>query len=319
MAKIVVGVDGSEHGAAALRWAAREAELRGGGLGALTAVLVWDLFNQRHADGTQRFDPDYDETQADAALLATLEATLGTEAAAPVVRKAVCDIAAQGLIEASKDADLLVVGARGLGGFRGLLLGSVSQQVLYHAHAPVAIVRSAGESPYDPDATPGGTARSERIVVGVDGSPSSRAATSWAVTEAQLRGATVQAVHAWEVPMIYGPIGATFPFDTADIELAARKVVDQVVDEAIAAAGGDGVAVERIVMPGGAAASILGTAENADLVVIGRRGLGGFKRLMLGSVSENIARHAPCPVVVMPPMADGAGGGGGGAANGPAT
>jgi nucleotide-binding universal stress UspA family protein len=79
------------------------------------------------------------------------------------------------------------------------------------------------------------------------------------------------------------------------------------------------VAVERIVMPGGAAASILGTAENADLVVIGRRGLGGFKRLMLGSVSENIARHAPCPVVVMPPMADGAGGGGGGAANGPAT
>ena len=116
MTQIVVGVDGSEHSEVALRWAAREAELRGGGLHALTAVLVWDLFNQRHADGSKRFDPDYDDARADAALLATLEGALGAEAAASVVRKPVCDVPAQGLLEAAKGADLLVVGARGPGG-----------------------------------------------------------------------------------------------------------------------------------------------------------------------------------------------------------
>jgi nucleotide-binding universal stress UspA family protein len=299
MTSIVVGVDGSVHSVAALRWSAREARIRGGDLGTVTAVLVWDLFNQRHADGTQRFDPDYDERSADAALLATLEAALGAEEAAAVARKPVCDVPAQGLTEAARDADLLVVGARGLGGFRGLLLGSVSQQVLHHAHGPVAIVRGSEDQPHEPSPTPDG----ERIVVGVDGSPSSRAASAWAVTEARLRGATVQAVHAWEVPMIYGPVGATFPYDTTDLERSARAVLDEVVDEAVAATGGQEVAVERIVTPGGPAASVLGTAEGADLVVIGRRGLGGFKRLMLGSVSENIARHAPCPVVVMPPSA----------------
>src|SRR5690606_18202537 len=147
---------------------------------------------------TRRFDPEYDDSHADAALLAALESALGPERAASVVRRPVCDVPAPGLIEAGKGADLLVVGARGLGGFRGLLLGSVSQQVLHHAHGPVAIVHpprdDAGEPP------------SERIVVAVDGSDQSRAAVRWALEEAALRHAPVEAVHAWEVPVVYGPI-----------------------------------------------------------------------------------------------------------------
>ena len=300
MTQIVVGVDGSELSEVAVRWAAREAQLRGGDLSALTAVLVWDLFNQRHADGSKRFDPDYDDSKADAALLASLEAALGADDAASVVRRAVCDVPAQGLLEAAKGTDLLVVGARGLGGFRGLLLGSVSQQCLHHAPGPVAIVRTPGGTDDGGEETGAG----ERLVVGIDGSASSRAAARWAVTEGRLRAATVRAVHAWEVPMIYGPVGVTFPYDTASLETSARDLLDEVIAEAIAVTGGDPVDVERIVSAGGSAATILEAAEGADLVVIGRRGHGGFQRLLLGSVSENVARHAPCPVVVMPPARD---------------
>lgn len=292
MTKIVVGVDGSDHGAVALRWAEREARLREG---ELVAVLAWDLFNQTHADGSRRFDPDYDESSADAALLAVLESTLGADAAASVTRRPICDLPAKALLDEAQDADLLVVGARGLGGFRGLLLGSVSQQCLHHATGPIAIIRSEEGDAAEPAA--GG----ERIVVAVDGSPSSRRALHWAVVDGGLRSATVEAVHAWDVPTAYGPVMGAIPYDTSDIEGAARTLLTEVVDEAVTATGATDVTVERTLVPGSAASGVLDIAKGADLVVIGRRGVGGFERLMLGSVSENVARHAPCPVVVMPP------------------
>jgi nucleotide-binding universal stress UspA family protein len=298
MTKIVVGVDGSDHSAAALRWAAREAELRDA---ELTAVLVWDLFNQRHPDGSQRFDPAYDSAAADAALEAAIVTALGPEAAAKVNRLPVCDVPANGLIEAAKGADLLVVGARGLGGFRGLLLGSVSHQVLHHAPGAVAIVR-----PHEAAAEGGATGAApdggERIVVGVDGSEPSNAALRWALAEGRLRGAVVEALHSWEVPVVFGPVAGSFPYDTEAIEKAGRELLDRAVDSALAELGSADVTVERSLAVGGAAMNLLDAAEHADLVVIGRRGLGGFKRLMLGSVSENVARHSRTPVVVLPPV-----------------
>jgi len=298
MTKMVVGVDGSEHSAAALRWAAREAELRGA---ELTAVLVWDLFNQRHADGSQRFDPAYDSAAADAALEAAVVSALGPDAAATVHRLPVCDVPAPGLIEAAKGADLLVVGARGLGGFRGLLLGSVSQQVLHHAPGALAIVRpdKAADEGEQVGATPDG---GERIVVGVDGSEPSNAALRWALTEGILRDATVEAVHSWEVPVVFGPVAGSFPYDTDVIEKAGRELLDRSVDSALVELGSPDVRVERTLTVGGPAMNLLDAAKHADLVVIGRRGLGGFKRLMLGSVSENVARHSSSPVVILPPV-----------------
>jgi nucleotide-binding universal stress UspA family protein len=297
MARIVVGVDGSEQNAEAVRWAAREARLRDA---ELVAVLVWDLFNQRHADGEHRFDPEYGDEQAQGALRAALEATLGAEPAAGVTPLAVCDVPAKGLLASASGAEMLVVGARGLGGFEGLLLGSVSQQVLHHAEVPVAVVRpiagAGGEGGAGRPADAG-----ERIVVGVDGSAPSNAALAWALAEARLRGATVDAVHAFDVPVVFGPVAGGFPLDTVEIEEAGRREVERAVDHALEALGPPPVAVRPCVVPGGAAGAIVETAEGADLVVVGRRGRGGFSRLLLGSVSENVARHAPCPVVVMPP------------------
>ena len=164
------------------------------------------------------------------------------------------------------------------------------------AASPIAIVRTtaAGEATGRTDGEP------ERIVVGVDGSEPSRAALRWALREGAKRDAVVQAVHVWEVPVIYGPVGVGFPYDTGPIEDASRKLLDDVVDKAVAETGETGVTVERTLLSGGVATTVLEVADGADLLVVGRRGLGGFQRLLLGSVSEHLARHAPCPVVVIP-------------------
>jgi nucleotide-binding universal stress UspA family protein len=194
-------------------------------------------------------------------------------------------------LAAAHGADLLVVGARGLGGFRGLLLGSVSQQCLHHAEVPIAIVRG------DSDDGPHEGTR-ERVVVGVDGSDQSMAALRWALAEGAARKAVVQVVHAWSAPMIYGPVSGVTGSDVGVIEGGARRMVDDMVDRAVA--GASPVDVERTAVPGGPASSLVDAADDADLVVVGRRGLGGFSRLLLGSVSEHVARHAGCPVVVIP-------------------
>jgi nucleotide-binding universal stress UspA family protein len=130
---VVAGVDGSAGSAQALRWAAQEARVRGA---VLRAVCVWSFLNQ----AGKEFDPGYGEADA-LRVLDEAVAGLGADAEeVRVERVAVNDLPARGLLEAAAGADLLVVGARGLGGFQGLLLGSVSHQVAQHAPCPVVIV-----------------------------------------------------------------------------------------------------------------------------------------------------------------------------------
>jgi nucleotide-binding universal stress UspA family protein len=136
---VVAGVDGSEGALRALRWAAEEARLRGA---RLRAVWVWSYLDQTG----EAFDPSYGEDDA-RRLLDEAVAAAGVDAGGlDVERRTVCDLPARGLLGAAGDADLLVVGARGMGGFRGLLLGSVSQQVAHHAPCPVVIVPAASEA-----------------------------------------------------------------------------------------------------------------------------------------------------------------------------
>ena len=286
MGRIVVGVDGSEHAAGALRWARREARLHGH---ELTAVLAWGLFDQLHAGGEPCFDPDYGPADAAAALAAAVEQAVGADAAAEINRTAVCDLPARALLNAAQDADMLVVGPRGLGRVRGLLLGSVSQACLHHAPCPVAIVR--------PDNTATAGTRDGRIVVGVDGSEVSGRALSWALAEARVRGATVEAVHGWHVPY-----ALAFPAAAVDLpvfEDAARHLLDRMVDAAEAHA--PGVPIRRVLVEGAATEALLDAAKNADLLVVGSRGVGGFRGLLVGSVSYQLAHYATCPAVVVPP------------------
>jgi nucleotide-binding universal stress UspA family protein len=135
---VVAGVDGSEHAARALRWAADEARRRGA---TLTVVMAWGLLDQHPASGDPEFRPDYDAEDAGRALDEAVRAALGDEPVVQVTPRVVNDLPARALIEAAAGAELLIVGARGLGGFRDLLLGSVSHRCLEHAACPTVVVR----------------------------------------------------------------------------------------------------------------------------------------------------------------------------------
>lgn len=137
------------------------------------------------------------------------------------------------------------------------------------------------------------------IVVGLDGSPESKEALRWAIAEAQLRGARLRVVHAWVIPAAFG-IDAAFVL--ADAIEGFRQEGERVLDEALAEVAGESgpdVPVERQVVQGPASECLLRAAADADLLVVGSRGRGGFAGLLLGSVSQQCTHHAPCPVVIV--------------------
>lgn len=138
------------------------------------------------------------------------------------------------------------------------------------------------------------------IVVGVDGSESARDALAWALAEARLRGVPVRVVCAWSVPVpVYGGpfVAVPDPTVTPSFEDAVRKTVAESIDALGEAA--DGIEVEQLVVEGAAAQVLVEAAAAADLLVVGSRGHGGFAGLLLGSVSQQAAQHATCPVVIV--------------------
>jgi nucleotide-binding universal stress UspA family protein len=142
-----------------------------------------------------------------------------------------------------------------------------------------------------------------RIVVGIDGSETSMLAARWAAWEARIRGAEVTLVAAWELPMnafAFGYVAVSDDLVKGMIKGAEDNLATAL--EAVRSVGVD-LKVETTVVEGQASAVLLKAAENADLLVIGSRGLGGFRELLLGSVSQQCAHHAQCPVVIIRHMA----------------
>jgi nucleotide-binding universal stress UspA family protein len=139
----------------------------------------------------------------------------------------------------------------------------------------------------------------ERIVVGVDGSESAREALVWAVDEARRRNATVEAVYAWHQPFVTG-YAYMGEMDLGQFEEDAQRVLDTAVN-AVDTSGI--VPIERKLVAGSAASALVEEAKGAALLVVGSRGRGGFTGLLLGSVSQQAAHHAPCPIVIIPPAA----------------
>lgn len=144
-----------------------------------------------------------------------------------------------------------------------------------------------------------------RIVVGVDGSETSRHALRWAAAEAASHQAELHVVHAWDVPMVGAGVGSppskrstAGPEDQHD---QAQRLVTQVVEEELGE--GSSTNVRPSIGRGTAANVLLEASQGADLLVVGSRGLGGFAGLLLGSVSNKMANHASCPVVIVRPTA----------------
>ena len=149
-----------------------------------------------------------------------------------------------------------------------------------------------------------------RIVVGVDDSPGGRAALAHALREGSLRGARVEVLGAFTRPEFWAgeaiPGWSMVP-DVEEIRAAVDAHLHRVVNEVREEVGADasGVTVLVHVVAGSAAAALLGSARNADLLVVGSRGRGGFTSMVLGSVSLQCVLHAPCPVTVVPASAVG--------------
>ena len=138
----------------------------------------------------------------------------------------------------------------------------------------------------------------QRIVVGVDGSPTSKLALRWAITQARLTGAAIDAVIAWQYPeALTGHAWIMNLVDEPAFDVMAEQALTQAISET---AGPDpDVTINPVVIRGYPAEVLIDTADGADLLVVGSRGRGGFASVLLGSVSQNCAHHATCPLVII--------------------
>ena len=139
-----------------------------------------------------------------------------------------------------------------------------------------------------------------KIVVGIDGSEQSRDALRWALDEARLRKAELLAVHAWEPPVTIPAPGPAPGFDLVAILPQVQEAGERLVKAVVADVVGDDsdVAVEPVALEGPPAEVLVEAADDAEILVVGSRGRGGFAALLLGSVSQQVAHHARCPVLI---------------------
>ena len=202
--------------------------------------------------------------------------------------------AAYALLDRAEGAALLVVGSRGRGAVRSTLLGSVALHCVTHAPCPVVVVHPAPVLRQPP-----------RVVVGVDGSDASRAALAAAIDEAARTGAEVEAVATYSPTDYWTDLGSVVVPSTEQIDESLQQRTRQLVDEVLAerATGSDGPPppIRAEVFRGPAADVLVDRGASADLLVVGSRGRGAFRGLLLGSVALHCAMHALCPVMVVHP------------------
>jgi nucleotide-binding universal stress UspA family protein len=280
----LVGVDGSAESDAAIRWATHEAVMR---RAAMTLVHVvaplaasWPM-GPVYADITewQRNNARHVLGQA----LKTLEATVSASQLPDVHTQTLNSSVVPTLVRASENQQMIVVGSRGSGALGRLLLGSVSTGLVHHASCPVAVIRPEPESSYGDDP----------VLLGIDGSPASEAATALAFDEASRRGVDLVALHAWSDVAVFPILGMDWhEYESRGHEILSERLAgwqEQYPD----------VHVQRRLVCDQPARWLTRESQHAQLVVVGSRGRGGFASTWLGSVSNAVAQSANVPVLVV--------------------
>jgi nucleotide-binding universal stress UspA family protein len=282
---VLVCIDGSAASDAAVAWGTREAVMRQLPITlmhAIAPVVVGWPEGQLYAEMPewQRENAQHIIDRARKALTAAL----GDAEPPEIFTATEYSPVARALIAASKDAWMIVAGSQGLGALGRLLLGSVTAGLVHYAHCPVAVIHS------DECVSPVSDAP---VLVGVDGSPASEAATALAFEEASRRGVGLVAVHVWSDVGVFPILG----MDWHDRENEGQEILAERL------AGFQerypDVHVERKLFCDKPSQWLLKESEGAQLVVVGSRGRGGFAGMSLGSVSSAVAQSARVPVIVV--------------------
>jgi nucleotide-binding universal stress UspA family protein len=282
---ILVCVDGSVPSDAAVAWATREAIIRQLPVTLVHAVppvvVGWPV-GQLYADMPE-WQKENGQHVVDQARK-TLSANLGESEPPEIHTEMVYSSVVPALIDASKDAWMIVAGSQGMGALGRLLLGSVTTALIHHAHCPVAVIHSDERAAPDSNAA---------VLLGIDGSAASEAATALAFDEASRRGVGLVALHVWSDVGVFPILG----MDWRDRESEGQEILAERL------AGWQerypDVRVKPLVFCDKPSRWLLKESEHAQLVVVGSHGRGGFPGMLLGSVSSAVAQSATVPVIVV--------------------
>lgn len=302
--RVVVGVDGSLNSDHALAWAADAAESRHV---PLEVVLAWDATWVHMSEGIMAIT-DVDETFRRLAAFAQerIDSSIARVqekhdlSGIDIIRTPVQGPVVPAVLEAAAGASMLVVGRRGVGRLGRLFMGSVSAGLVRQAHLPVTVIPDPERAEQQREAALDGAELDEtpRIVVGVDGSAPSVAALRFAAEAAKRRHLPLHAVACWQFTTSGIPsesFGWVPPIE--DFEERAGQQLDKALERAGIDLPEDQLV--RKVLRASPGRGLLRSAAGAEWLVLGSRGVGGFERLLLGSVSAQLMEHAPCPVTIV--------------------
>ncbi|NKQ52049.1 universal stress protein [Amycolatopsis sp. K13G38] len=285
-AAVVVGIDGTPASVRAVRWGAREAALRHAPLTIIHAFGIPDAFyGEAMPPGTWlRSRQQASQALLEEAAVAATSAHLGLA----VRTESSVDAPIPMLLQRSREARMLVLGSAERGVLGDLLSGSVIGALSGHVECPLLVVRGDDSQPADAP-----------VVVGVDGSPANAPAVALAFEEASLRGVPLVAVHSWsdaDSEQVFSAARAEFDFEPL------RDTENRVLAEALAGwcERYPDVAVSRVLAKDRPRHQLLEWCDKAGLVVVGSRGRGGFRGLLLGSTTYALVHHSSCPVLVVP-------------------
>ncbi|MBR8742817.1 universal stress protein [Nocardiopsis sp. MG754419] len=293
---VVVGVDDTPAAHAALVWATEIAARRGEQLRIVHGLGMPMVMGTFSHSKTERYKAGDQVREAGQRLLReSAEYARGAHPDLDVATVLAPEDAPAVLLNEAERHDVIVVGSRSLGAIRAIILGSVGTRTASHAPCPVIVVPEAGDDRHH-----------GRIVVGVDGSDSSRRALRFALRHALLTGSSVVVVNSWEVPL---------PQDAeslaADAQSLHEEVFDRQSEEIVAGVLAEVIDEETedldlsaVRMQVDPVEALLSAGKDADLIVVGSRGRGGVRGLIMGSTSQGVLHHARIPVAVLPPHAD---------------